>query len=50
MAGNQQAFYRWLEEAQLSAEHLSDEQVDVLESSFEFLEQTGRDYYSVGDT
>jgi len=47
MSGDQQSFYRWLEEAQLPAEQLSEEQIDVLEASFEFLEQTGRDYYSL---
>jgi len=47
MAGVHQAFSRWLEDAQLSTEHLSDEQIDVLEASFEFLEQAGRDYYSL---
>jgi hypothetical protein len=47
MAEDRQTFYRWLEDARLSTEHLSDEQIDVLEASFEFLEQAGRDYYSL---
>ncbi len=47
MPDEDQAFYRWLQEAQLPTEQLSEEQIDVLEASFEFLEETGRDYYSL---
>ncbi len=47
MPDEDQAFYRWLQEAHLPTEQLSEEQIDVLEASFEFLEETGRDYYSL---
>ena len=41
MSGEHQAFYRWLQDAELPAEQLSEEQIDVLEASFQFLEETG---------
>ena len=47
MAKDGQSFDRWLQEAQVSAGDLSREQLDLLQASFEFLEQTGRDYYSL---
>jgi len=46
MSQQDHAFDGWLEGAQLSAERLSQRQIDVLRTSFEFLEQTGGDYYS----
>jgi len=47
MTKDSQAFDRWLREAQLPAGQLSVAQLELLRGSFEFLEQMGRDHYSL---
>lgn len=47
MSEQDHAFYGWLQEAQLAVEQLSQRQIDVLRAGFVFLEQIGRDYYSL---
>lgn len=47
MAKDGQAFYRCLRKAQLFAEDLSRDQLEVLRVSFAFLEQTPWDSYSL---
>jgi len=47
MSDQDHAFNRWLQEAQLPVEQLSQMQIDVLRAGFVFLEQIGWDYYSL---
>lgn len=47
MATDGSAFDRWLREAGVARRKLTPEQIAVLQSSFRFLEQCGREYYSL---
>jgi len=47
MSQQDQAFDGWLRGAQVAVEGLSQRQIDVLRASFDYLERSGRDYYSL---